>query len=288
MTVTEQNFAAIETTLAKSNAFYHYTEIIPKTFLVSKDSRSWNHEDIFNHEPIRRFALAMVTNEAFLAAKTVNPFHFQKFNLQSITVYRNGYPIAGTPLKAENDKKLYLNSLEALQFKTHGHGVPFEHYENHYVLVFDLTSTQQASYDYLYPELTNASISIDLRFKEDLPSSVELLFLGEKASTIFVNSDRQVSKNRQLKTKTETRWLAKRDCGSSSTDASFWNTSLQECTPPITFQRDWTKIPSLLWTLTTQMKQAGIGFSTVKIQRTMLSVTPWDYNSEITQTLTNA
>ena len=180
MTVTEQNFAAIETTLAKSNAFYHYTEIIPKTFLVSKDSRSWNHEDIFNHEPIRRFALAMVTNEAFLGAKTVNPFHFQKFNLQSITVYRNGYPIAGTPLQTENDKKLYLNSLEALQFKTHEHGVPFEDYENHYVLVFDLTSSQQASYDYLYPELTNASVSIDLRFKEDLPSSVELFFLRRR------------------------------------------------------------------------------------------------------------
>ena len=203
MTVTEHNFAAIETTLTKSNAFYHYTEIIPKTFLVSIDTRSWNHEDIFNHEPIRRFALVMVTNEAFLGAKTVNPFHFQKFDLQSITVYRNGYPIAGTPLQTEDDKKLYLNSLEALQFKAHGHGVPFDDYMNPYVLVFDLTSTQQASYDYLYPELTNTSISVDLRFKSDLGASVELFFLGEKASTLYINCDRQVSKNRQLNNKIE-------------------------------------------------------------------------------------
>lgn len=203
MTVTDHVYSAIETTLSKTPALYRYTEILPKTFLISSRVKSWDQEDIFNREPIRRFAIAMNTNAAFLGSKTVNPFHYQKFNLDNITVYRNGYPVAGTPLLTENDKKLYLNSLEALAFQHHGHGVPYEDYMNHYILVFDLTSTQQASHDYLYPELTNCSISISLRFANELTDSVELFFLGEKSSTIYIDSSRRVSKNILMNTKVD-------------------------------------------------------------------------------------
>ena len=93
MTVSENVYSAIESTLTKTPAIYRYTEIIPKTFPVSTGSKSWNHEDIFNREPIRRFALAMTTNKAFLGSKADNPFHYQKFNLENITLYRNGYPL---------------------------------------------------------------------------------------------------------------------------------------------------------------------------------------------------
>ena len=195
MTVSENVYSAIESTLTKTPAIYRYTEIIPKTFLVSTVSKSWNHEDIFNREPIRRFALAMTRNKAFLGSRAVNPFHYQKFNLEKITVYRNGYPIAAKPLQTDNDKKLYLNSLDALAFESHGHGVPFSDFPNHYVFVFDLTSTQQASHDYLYPKLTNGSISIDLRFSVELTDSLELFFQGEKSSTIYIDSLRKVSEN---------------------------------------------------------------------------------------------
>ena len=205
MTVSDNVYSAIETTVTKTPALYRYTEIIPKTFLISTGVQSWSHEDVFTREPIRRFAIAMATNEAFLGAKSVNPFHFQKFNLNSITVYRNGYPVAGTPLQTENDKKLYLNSLEALAFGQHGHGVPYNDYANHYILVFDLTSTQQASHDYLYPELTNGSISISLRFSAQLTNSVEVFLLGERSSTIYIDSSRKVSKNIFLNTKLETK-----------------------------------------------------------------------------------
>ena len=103
---------------------YRYTEIIPKSFLMPQNSNSWNQENIFNGEPIRRFAIALTSNRAFLGGKTLNPFDFQKFDLATITVYRNGYPVAGTPLQTDDDEKLYLNSLEALAFGHHGQLIP--------------------------------------------------------------------------------------------------------------------------------------------------------------------
>ena len=106
MTVSDNVYSAIETTLNKTPALYSYTEIIPKTFLISTVVQSWSHEDVFTREPIRRFARAMATNEAFPGAKRLNLFHFQKFKINSITVYPKGYPVTGTPVQTENDKKL--------------------------------------------------------------------------------------------------------------------------------------------------------------------------------------
>ena len=130
-----------------------------------------------------------------MGSKTTNPFHYQKFGLRSITVYRNGHPIAGTPLETDTDKKMYLNSMAALAFHEHGHGISFEEYANHYLLVFDLTSTRQASHVYLHPELTSASISISLRLDTALVQITEVHLLGETASTIYINNSRKVSKN---------------------------------------------------------------------------------------------
>ena len=93
--------------------------------------------------------------QGFSGTKRKNRFHLQNFNLDSITVCPNGYPFAGTPLQTENDKKLYLNSLEDLAFGQHGHGAPYIDYANHYILVIDLTTTQEASLHYLYAEITN-------------------------------------------------------------------------------------------------------------------------------------
>ena len=133
-------------------------------------------------------------NQCWLCGGQNNePIPLSKCDLRSITAYRNGHSIAGTLLETDTDKKMYLNSMGALAFDEHGHGFSFEEYANHYLLVSDLTSTHQASHDYLLPELTNASISISLRFDTALSQIIKVLLLGECASTIYNNS-KKVSK----------------------------------------------------------------------------------------------
>ena len=111
MTVSEQVFIAIEKTLTKTPALYRYTEVLPKTFLIPTGSRNWSKEDVFSREPIRRFALALVSYASFLGSKDTNPFHYQKHNLNEDTVYRNGYPVAGTPLATDDLKtSLHVNN----------------------------------------------------------------------------------------------------------------------------------------------------------------------------------
>ena len=58
-------------------------------------------------------------------------------------------------------------------------------------MAFDLTSTQEASHDFIHPDFTNYTISVELKFDAPLGENVELLFMGEQASAVYVRSDRK-------------------------------------------------------------------------------------------------
>ena len=137
----------------------------------------------------------MSTNEAYLGTNTSNPFHYRKFRLNEIIVYRNGLPIGCNPIYTTDNKKIYYNTLEALGFVfNNSHGISLANYSNHYIMAFGLTSTQETSHDFIHPELTNSTISVELEFDAPLAGKIELLFMGERASTVNVRSDRKIAK----------------------------------------------------------------------------------------------
>ena len=168
---------------------------LQKRFLLFTGLRSWKQDDIFAREPIRRLALCSIANEVFLSNNRQNPFHFQKFDLEQIYIYRKGMSIAESPISTNADKSLYFNAISELAYVNHGHGISLPDYPNNFIMVFDdLTSTQQASHDFIHPEVITCSISIELRFSAALPNNFEIFMIGKKSSTIFVGSSRWVSK----------------------------------------------------------------------------------------------
>ena len=85
--------------------------------------------------------------------------------------------------------------MEALNFVfNNSHGISLANYINPYIMAFDLTSTQEASHDFIHPELTNCTIPVELKFDAPLAGNIELLFMGERASTVYVRSDRKIAK----------------------------------------------------------------------------------------------
>ena len=86
--------------------------------------------------------------------------------IHSIIVYCKGYPILLTlrrPLITDNHKKLYLISLEALDFSNHGNRIPFSEFHNRLHIT-------------IYTELTNVSLSFELRFSAELTENTESSF----------------------------------------------------------------------------------------------------------------
>ena len=83
-------------------------------------------------------------------------------------------------MSTTDNKRLYYNSMSALAYVENGHGIPLSEFANHY-MVFDLTSIQEATHDFIHPELTNSSLSVELKFDAALAHNVEIFFLGGKS-----------------------------------------------------------------------------------------------------------
>ena len=171
MTVTDNVIGAIEKTLLRTSAMNRYIEVMTKTFLATAGQRSWKHEDVFTKEPIRRLIVALCRSNAFIGTNNIDPYHYQKFDLLKITVHRNGFATAGKPMLTNDNKRLYYNSMSALAYLENGHEIPLSDFAHHFKMVFDLTSTQEATLDFIH-ELINSPLSVEQNLDTDLPNNI--------------------------------------------------------------------------------------------------------------------
>ena len=106
----------------------------------------------------------MNTNNAFLGTNRMNPFLYQKFGLEQITLRWNGLPIASTPISTQDQKRLFFNTQSALGLLHCGLGITLDNYQQFFFMCFNLTSTQQAAKDFLHPEFFNCTVLLGLDF----------------------------------------------------------------------------------------------------------------------------
>ena len=85
----------------------------------------------------------MNTNSEFTGFYTENPFWYQQFDLRQIKILRGGQPIKG--FDAADNCRLYVTTMKAMNFKDDIRSIPVDNFKDHYVLVFVLTSMQDAT-----------------------------------------------------------------------------------------------------------------------------------------------
>ena len=61
--------------------------------------------------------------------------------------------------------------------------------------MFDLTSTQEANVQLYYPDVVAASLRLELFFQAALTETIEVIVLGERLSTIYLDKSGTVVKN---------------------------------------------------------------------------------------------
>ena len=132
--------------LAYSPVEYHYLETLAKTFIILARQKQFIQENILNIAPIRRIAIAMKTN----SASNENPYWYQRFGLRHIRILRGGQSVVDYD-KCDNCR-LYVTTMSALNFHDDLPSIPIDNSNDHYVLVFDLTSMQDATEHCHYPK----------------------------------------------------------------------------------------------------------------------------------------
>ena len=176
--------------LAYAPVEYNY---LAKTFIIPARRNQFIQENIFNNAPIRRIAIAMNTNSAFTGSFTENPFWYQQFDLREIRILRGGQPIVD--FDTADNCRLYVTTMKAMNFQDDIPSIPIDDCKDHYVLVFDLISTQDATENCHYPELVGEPLRLELNFTNLLENVTELIVLGERMSSVAVDKFGVVGKN---------------------------------------------------------------------------------------------
>ena len=164
---------------------FNYLETLAKTFIIPARQNQFIQENIFNNAPVRRIAIAMNTNSAFIGSYTENSFWYQQTELRQIRILRGGQPIVD--FDAAGNCRLYVTTMKAMNFQDGIHSIPIDNFKNHFVLVFHLTSMQGATENCLHTELVGKPLRLELNFIFPLEHVSELIELGERKSSVAVD-----------------------------------------------------------------------------------------------------
>ena len=138
--VAEPNHHNLQWNLEREPAQYNYMETIARTFIIPSSQNQFIQENIFNNAPIRRIAAAMNTNSTAAGSFHENPFSYQQFHLRGLI--RGGRAIVS--LDTTSPCRPCVTTMKAMQFNEDFPALPMEDFQNHYFLVFDLTSLQNS------------------------------------------------------------------------------------------------------------------------------------------------
>ena len=168
-------------------------ETLAKTFIIPARQNQFIQESIFNISPIPRVAIPVNTNSAFTGSFTENSFWYQQFDLRQIGVLRGGQPIVD--FDTADDCRLYVTTMEAINFQDDIPSIRIDGFKDHYVLVFDSTSMQDTTGNCHYLELVGEPLRLELNFTYPLENVTELIVFGERMSSVEVDKFGVVGEN---------------------------------------------------------------------------------------------
>jgi hypothetical protein len=179
------------------NVKYPIRRGVVTTFTISQGNMSINKDNVILGQLPRRVIVGLVTNRAFNGSIKHNPFNFQHFDLNHLSLYAGGIQYPNKPLKPDFDNNLYLRSFMTLFEGTgllnddRGHGITRNTYKNGCTLyAFDLTA-DMAEGSHVDP-IKHGSLRMDLHFKKALTETVNVVVYSEYDNVIQIDRARNV------------------------------------------------------------------------------------------------
>ena len=77
--------------------------------------------------------------------------------------------------------------MKEMNFQDDIPSIPIDDFKDHYVLVFDLNSVQDATENCHYPVLVGEPLRLELNFTNPLQNVTEFIVLGERMSSVAVD-----------------------------------------------------------------------------------------------------
>ena len=172
--------------LAYAPVDYNYLETLAKTFVIPARQNHFIQENFFNNAPIRRVPIPMSANSPFTGSFSENPFWYQQFDLRQTRILRRVQSIVDFGIS--DNCRLYETTMNAMIFQDDFPSIPVDDFKDHYALVSVLTSMQDATSKFNYPELVEEPLRLELNLFHPLGNVTELTVLVDECRQLQLTS----------------------------------------------------------------------------------------------------
>ena len=170
--------------LKEHNFSIPFTQVNIKTYQIAANMTSATISSVFSDKLPRRMVIALVQQDRVTGKYSLNPFKFQHFNLQALTLTVGGQSIPSDPLTMDYEnqdyQRAYLSTLSALGLDVGNNGLTLtpELWESAYNLyAFKLVPGPiKASIE---STRTKSSVNLNFKFKAQTPAPIEVLIYSE-------------------------------------------------------------------------------------------------------------
>lgn len=186
--------------LQTATAKYPVSRVDVKNFTIPNGSSTHSIDVVFSGQLPVRVIIAFVLNSAVNGSAPQNPFNFQHFDLNYLSLTRDGVPVTSKPIQPifTGENLNYALSFfscfsgTSIYTKDDGFGVSRDDYINGYVVhCFDLTSDSSVN-SHQWSLRKNGVIGLDLRFGAALPATISCIAYGEFQNLVEIDHNRRV------------------------------------------------------------------------------------------------
>lgn len=187
--------------LAKTTAKYPLTRVELKSFTMHMGVIGDTLDNVILGQLPKRIIVGFVDNRAFNGSRALNPFNFQHFRINFLSLYVDGSQIPCKPLQPRftGNNKLYVDAFHTLfsgtgiHFLNEGIGIDRLNYRRgHFLTAFDLTPDLSAHCASHWNLVRSGSIRIEVRFEEALTNTVNCVVFAEYDNVLEIDSNRQI------------------------------------------------------------------------------------------------
>lgn len=186
--------------LAKSTAKYPLTRVEVKAVSIHAGVHGETIDNVVLGQLPKRIIIGFVDNKAFNGDRGLNPFNFQNYQINYLSLYVDGSQIPSKALQPDFTKnQLYVDAYQTLfsgtgiHFLNEGNSIDRDEYRNGYCLfAFDLTPDLSANSNSHWNLVKHGSARIEVRFEKALASTINCIVYAEYDNIVEIDSARQV------------------------------------------------------------------------------------------------
>ena len=186
--------------LSKATAKYPLTRVEVKAITIQSGIHGHTIDNVILGQIPKRLILGFVDNKAFNGDFKLNPFNFQNYKINYLSLFVDGVQVPTKPLQPDfsSSTNLYVDAYHTLfsgtgiHFLNEGSGISRTDYSKGYTLfAFDLTPDLSANDNGHWNLVKHGSIRIEIRFAEELKSTVNCIVYAEYDNILEIDSSRQ-------------------------------------------------------------------------------------------------